>query len=676
MSLKYIEEHYEEITEQIPSKPIDNYVFQNKDNLTFKKSNADWGLTYSGFSSGSAYADLDNDGDLDLVVNNLEDHASVFENRTENANYLRIQLKGGQQNTCGIGSKAMLVTKTDTQYAELNLSHGFLSSSEPIIHFGLGNQTKIELLKITWPDGKESKLKNVDGNQTLTLNHADTKTKSTNNEVNKNQSQFQDITTLSGIDFKHQEVYYEDYDREILLPHRYSQLGPFVSVGDVNNDGLEDFFVGSASQQAGVLYLQQKNNRFIKATSQPWQAHAVQEDMSSIFMDIDNDNDLDLYVASGSNEWDAGSNNYQDRMYINDGNGAFSYNPKALPPNTTSSGIVTKCDFDNDGDFDLFVGGRITPGKYPLAPSSYLLTNENGSFKNLSEKLAPEFKNLGLVTDAIWADIDNDNDQDLIITGEWMPITIFENTDGTFTNITKTTGLDKNVGWWYSLSAGDFDKDGDIDFVAGNLGLNSKYQVNEGPIQVYAGDLDKNGSHDIILGYHSNGDCYPVRGRTCSSQQMPSVSKKISTYNLFGKSTLFDVYGDELSKAYFKEANWLATSYIENLGNNQFKTTALPNMAQLSAVNAVVPWDVNKDENLDIILSGNMHSAEIETARHDASYGLVLLGNGKGEFVSIPNLKSGINISGDIKDLEIIEARNKSILVTENHGTLRLIQLP
>jgi hypothetical protein len=673
-STKDIIKHHKEFQKRIPVEPIKNYVFRNNHDLTFTKSESEWGLDYKGFSNGSAYADLDNDGDLDLVINNMDDVAMVFENTSENSNYLRIRLKGNHLNTWGIGAEATIKIGDSIQYSQLSCNHGFLSSSEPIIHFGLGNHSSIDTLIVTWSDGKSNIYHHIKSNQILTVEYSQSQKNIFHSNAPEVNFKFQDVTHSSQINFIHQEQFYEDYDKEILLPHRYSQNGPFVTVGDVNHDGLEDFFVGGSSNQSGILFFQKSNGTFIHSPNQPWKQHLQQEDMDAIFIDIDNDDDLDLYIASGSNEWKKNSPMYQDRVYVNDGQGNFQYDANRIPINHSSTSTLAAADFDKDGDIDLFIGGRITPGKYPFSPESSLLVNKNGKFENQTNAIAPELKNIGMITDALWVDYDQDQDLDLILSGEWMPITIMKNESGKLINITDHTHLDDFTGWWYSLSSGDFDGDGDLDFIAGNLGLNSKYQTTNGPLEVYAGDLDKNNTHDIILGYYSGNQCYPLRGKTCSSQQMPSLSQKIPTYDAFSSSNIFDVYGPELNNAFHKKANWFASSYIENMGNDSFKVTSLPSLAQLSPINKTLSMDLNKDGYLDLITGGNMYSAEIETARHDASYGMILLGNGSGQFTPIENHISGINLDGDIKDFDIITDQNNNsyLVITRNNDSVLL----
>jgi hypothetical protein len=677
LSYSEITKNHAKISANIPTKPINNYAYQNQKDLTFKKANTDWGLNYIGFSNGAAYGDLDNDGDLDMVVNNMDSESMIIENKTEASNYFRVKLSGDDNNPFGIGTKVEIKADGNHQFQQLYLGHGFLSSSEPIVHFGIGSASKIQEMIITWPNGTSKLYSGLDGNQTFTANQKDAAQVPFTSKKKTIAPYFKSIYAQSGISFSHEETFYEDYDKEILIPHRYSQNGPFLAVGDVNNDKLDDFYIGGAAGFSGKLFLQNSNGKFHKSNSQPWAKHSAREDLGSLLFDADGDGDLDLYITSGSNEFPKNTSNYQDRLYINDGEGSFVYEENRIPKNTSSTSKVTAGDFDNDGDLDLFVGGRIVPGEYPTTPKSSLLINTNGVFTDQTKELAPELEDIGMVTDAIWVDYDNDNDLDLVITGEWMPITIMNNDNNKLKNSTVGSGLGEKTGWWYGITSGDFDNDGDIDFMAGNLGLNSKYQTTNGPLEVYAGDLDNNGNHDIILGYYSEGECFPLRGKTCSSQQMPGLNQKIPTYDIFGSSNILDVYGESLKTAFNRKANWFTSSYIENLGNGKFKITALPNLAQLSATNSLITMDVDKDGNLDVILGGNMHSAEIETARHDASYGLVLLGDGKGNFNPLENRFTNLDLKGDVKNIQLLHGskNNPLILVGTNWADVNLLEI-
>jgi len=672
LSDKDITQNFAQIIAQIPSEKVANYAFKNKGDLTFQKSD-NWGLNFSGFSNGAAYADLDNDGDLDLVVNNLDHEALVYQNNIhKKSNYLKVQLKGLSKNSFAIGAEIKIITAEGKQVGQVNSNHGFLSSSEPILHFGLGQEKIIEKLTVLWPNGKETKLSKIEANQHLLIDQASSKQISLG-KVSKNKL-FKDITIQSGLNHKHQESGYFDYVNEVLLPHLYSRNGPFVSVADVDKNGLDDFFIGGAAGFPGTLYLQRKNGKFKPSNEQAWEKDSQYEDMNSLFFDYDNDNDLDLYVVSGSNEWKKGSTKYQDRLYTNDGKGNFSKS-KALPKINISGSTVISNDIDKDGDLDLFIGGRLSPQNYPNPSSSLLLINENGQFVDRTKNLAPSLINLGMVTDASFTDLDMDGDDDLIISGEWMPLTLLYNENGVFVDNTEKSGLSNYKGWWYSISPFDFDQDGDMDFVAGNLGLNSKYNVKNGPLKVLGGDLDKNGKSDIVLGYHENGICYPVRGRQCSSQQIPGIKKKFKNYQTFANASLQDIYGN-MNKSVELEANHLHSSYIENLGNGTFTLKTLPNGSQKSPMLKSIPVDINKDGNMDLVYAGNLHSAEIETCRHDASIGGVLLGDGNGSFEEMPWTTSGFFARGDVKDLQLIYGKNgtKSILISRNDDKINLLE--
>jgi len=669
-----LDNNISEIVSRIPSEKVANYAFQNKGDLTFKKKGNDWGLNFPGFSNGAAYADLDNDGDLDLVVNNLDHEALVYQNNIhEKPNYLKVQLKGIAKNSFAIGSEIQIITAKGEQVGQVNSNHGFLSSSEPILHFGLGKEKVVDELTVLWPNGKETKLSKIEANQRLVIDQASSKQISLN-KVSKNKL-FKDITTQSGLDHKHQESGYFDYVNEVLLPHLYSRNGPFVSVADVDKNGLEDFYIGGAAGFSGTLYLQQKNGTFSPSTGQAWEKDSKYEDMNSLFFDYDNDNDLDLYIVSGSNEWKEGSSNYQDRLYTNDGKGNFSKS-NALPTIHISGSTVISNDIDKDGDLDLFIGGRLSPQNYPNPSSSLLLINENGTFVDRTKNLAPSLINLGMTTDASFTDLDSDGDADLIISGEWMPLTFLFNENGAFVDKTDKSGLEGYKGWWYSITPFDFDQDGDMDFVAGNLGLNSKYSVKNGPLKVLGGDLDKNGKSDIVLGYHENGTCYPVRGRQCSSQQMPGIKKKFKNYKTFANASLQDIYGN-MNKSVELEANHLQSSYIENLGNGTFSLKALPNASQKSPMLKSIPVDINKDGYMDLVYAGNLHSAEIETCRHDASIGGVLIGDGKGSFKEMPWTESGFFARGDVKDIQFITGQKDktSVLISRNDDKINLLEL-
>jgi hypothetical protein len=664
---------FEEVLALYPSEKLANYIFKNKNGLQFEKVTEEWGLSQKTFSNGAAYGDLDNDGDLDLVVNNINDPVFIYQNnasqKREN-NYLSIQLSKKEQPHHFLGAKAQIEYRDrgqlKKQYIEMTSTRGFQSSSVGKVHFGLGKAKKVDKIQITWGDGNQTIQKNVKANRLIKINQQQiTQNPSTNNAAAS--ALFEDQTAVLGIDYLHRESIYDDYAKEVLLPHKMSTLGPFVTVGDINGDGLEDFFVGGAAGESGHLFIQESAGKFKKI---PFKSDANLEDTGGTFFDADNDGDLDLYVCSGSNEFET-DYAYQDRLYLNDGKGVFVRSFTSIPWVGVSGAVVKPFDFDFDGDLDLFVGGRQVPSQYPSPANSYLFRNEGVNkeglpiFSDLTEILAPEFKKLGMVTDAIWMDYDADNDSDLIIVGEWMPITIFNNENGVFK---KKKSIDK-TGWWYAIEAADFDKDGDKDLILGNLGLNYKYKASQTePFEVFYDDFDSNASPDIVLSYYNFGEKYPVRGRSCSAEQIPSLKEKFSSYTKFANATLEDIYGkNELIEAINYQAKEFASLYAENLGNGKFRFKQLPLEAQIAAINDFLIIDVNKDGNEDIIMAGGLYDAEIETARSDASLGLILLGNGKGDFTALKPQESGLFLDSNVRDLAFLKTQNGNSIISASN---------
>jgi len=640
-----------DLSKNAPTQRISNYVFQNQGNYHFKKVVKDWGLEAPSFSNGMAYGDLDNDGDLDLVVNNMEDAAFIYKNKT-NGNFLKVALKGPVKNTFGIGAKAYIYYNDQQQVAENILTRGYFSSVAPGIFFGLGKQAKIDSVKVIWHDGQVNLFKNVDVNKTLTASYSKAKASNQYSAASSTLLSEQNSSKI-GVDFTHTENAYDDFKEEVLLPHQLSQNGPFLASGDVNGDGLEDIFVGGAANQSGMLYLQNKEGNYTRNTSQPWKADKASEDLGVLFFDADQDGDNDLYVTSGGNEFKDGNPLLNDRLYLNDGAGTFNKSKNALPRIYQSTQCVKASDIDNDGDLDLFVGTRLISGKYTFPATSYLLINNKGKFTKGSKKIAPHLDTMGMVTDAVFSDIDGDKDEDLIIVGEWMTITILENNQGRFSDTSNKYGLDDSTrGMWWSITASDLDNDGDDDYIIGNLGKNNKFKATkEHPFKVYANDFDNNGTNDVVLAKFYKTDYVPVRGRECTSQQMPYVAEKFKDYHSFASSKLIDILPEEkVEDAVVYQIESFESIILENR-NGKLVKKSLPFQAQISPIKSSVVLDINEDGYKDIVVVGNHYGVEVETTRYDAGYGAVFLGNKNLEYSFVPPTESGFYIPKDSRDI-------------------------
>ena len=668
---------FQQVMDMIPTSVSSNLVYKNNGDLHFDNASSDWNYQHALTSSGAAFADLDGDGDMDLITNNLDNQASIIKNTTNDngqSNYLQIELKGEASNPFAIGSKATLFTSEGKQYLELLHARGFQSSVEPLLHFGLGDAT-IKSLQIEWYDGTISTIQEVKPNQRLKLDKASASRTKTSIPAVAN-TVFAEVTQESKINHVHQESSFNDFATEILLPHRQSQHGPALSVADVNGDNLDDIFVGASTGQSAKMYVQSSFGAFSLATNQPWNTYSKSEEIGSYFFDSDGDGDLDLYIAAGSTEFALGDKAYQDCLYTNDGKGNFFEAKGAIPSSRTSTKIVVSADIDADGDLDLFVGGRNVPGAYPKSPNSFVLINTNGTFEDKTKEWNNSLRFAGMVTDAVFADITEDNLPDLILCSEWGAIRFFENTGDSFIEITETVSDPAVKGWWYSLTVDDLDNDGDLDFVAGNLGLNNKFHPkSEKPLHIYMNDFDGNGSNDIVLAKYSQNDCVPVRGRECSSDQMPFIKDKFPTFSQFANADLTTIYGtDKLEAATHLQATEFASMVLINQ-DGKFSYQPLPKMAQFSPVNGCVVQDVNGDGHKDIITVGNMYGAEVETSRYDASVGAVLLGDGKMNFTAMPVAESGFLAPHDAKQLSAIRlAGQKTGLVVANcNGPLQII---
>jgi hypothetical protein len=664
-----------EKTLAMPSEKIENYVFKNNRDLTFVQKNKDWGLDEKTFSNGSLYVDLDNDGDLEIVTNNIDDKASIYENKNiENNNFLSLKFNGTKQNNLGLGVKVILFANNEKQFQELTLTRGFQSSVAPQMNFGIGKAENIDSIKVIWPDRNYQIITNVSANSILVINHSESRSQLEYTDIKSNKI----FKTIAEEDLMlnhlHSENPFNDFEKEILLPHQTSMFGPNIGAADLNGDGTEDIVVGGSSKFATSIYFQDENE-FKKSDTKIFDTDEVFEDMGIHIFDVENDGDQDIYIASGGNEFSPKSKDLQDRLYLNDGKGNFIKSDFGLPEMLTSSSRVYSYDYDNDGDKDLFVAGRLVPGNYPSPTDSYILENksskDNVIFENVTSKVAPDLEKIGMVTDAVWCDYDNDGWTDLILVGEWMPIVVLKNENGEFKNVSNLLGVDDTRGWWFSIEKGDFDNDGDMDFVVGNLGLNYKYKATEKEtFDIYFNDFDKNNKNDIVLSYYNEGEQFPVRGRECSSQQIPAIKSKFKDYESFSVATLEDVYTkDDLEKSLHYQIKSFASVYLENTADG-FKIQTLPNLAQTSCINKILVEDFNKDGHLDALIAGNLHASEVETPRSDAGVGLLLLGNGKGDLTPMQTTESGLLVSGDVKDIVKIKIKGIDYLVVAKNSDL------
>jgi enediyne biosynthesis protein E4 len=662
----------DQILNTMPSDKLQNYAFKNNGDLSFSKVIKEWGLEKAVNSNGAAYADLDNDGDLDLVINNLEDEASIYENNSIN-NYINIKLVGNEKNINAIGAKIKVYTQNSQQYQELFLSRGYQSSVSSVLNFGIGDEESIKRIEIVWPNGKTSMQDNVRANQTVTFNQDKASSKTEiKNRLPRSFTRI-DANTI-GIDFKHTENEFNDFSRQVLLPQKQSQQGPAFAFADVNNDGLQDIFLGGSFNQPSEIYIQNSEGTFNKQIIVAFEQDKSYEDNGACFFDADGDGDQDLYVASGGYELNENDLLLQDRLYMNDGKGSFKKSNK-LPRVTSSTKAVLSLDYDNDGDLDIVIGGRVVSGKYPLIPKSYILENKNGSFTDVTNKIAPEFSEIGMINDMILTDYDGDNVKDLIVVGEWMPITIFKNINGKLQKVS-IKAFEKTEGWWNIISEIDFDNDGDIDYFVGNLGGNNKFHPSENkPLHIYGNNFDDDGNYDMILSKLYNGNLVPVRGKECSTSQNPFVSQKIKTYKEFANSTLADIYGESiLEKSFHEQVYEFESVYIENKGNGEFVIKHLPNTAQFGPTMSFEFLDINQDGHLDVLGVGAIHESEVETVRYDANVGYILLGDSKGGLKTYKDISFYNNFNA--KHMKLIDVKKEPYLfIANNDGPLVIFKI-
>ncbi len=667
--------------EKMPTLRLQNYIFKNNSDLTFSNKIKDWGFNQVTNSNGVAFGDLDNDGDIDLVVNNLDTVSFLYKNNSselKHNNFLRIIPVNDIDKKTVIGTKAWVYYGDKKQYSELLNTRGYQSSSESVLHFGIDMAiASVDSLIIQWPDGSKQTLENVKSGEALKIKRSEASGINTAVSENQKETLFFEFGKKAGIDYKHLENNFNDFKREPLLIHKLSQEGPGICVADVNGDGLDDFFVGGATNFESALYLQQDvffspNGAFKKAANTPFSSDKISEDVGNIFADVNNDGFKDLIVIAGSNESSI-ENIYNPgfRCYKNDGKGNFTKSPDVFPAGLKDGSCIAATDFNEDGWIDVFIGGKAIPGSYPLCSNSYLFKNENGKFIDVSETVAPGLSKIGLVKSALWTDFDNDDKIDLIVLGEWMPLTFFKNENGKFVNITEKIGFTKTVGWWNSITGGDFDNDGDVDYIAGNIGLNTRFHASEKePMCIYANDFDKNGTIDAVMCNYIKGRNTPVPDRDILLDQIISLKKKYINYKGFINKGVEDYFEIENVKNAPKlEAQLFESVYIENRGNNNFVISKLPSEAQTFPMHGIAVQDLNNDKNLDVIAVGNFFGYHSFAGRCDAGNGIVLKGDGKGSFKTLNITESGFYVPGNSKSLaRIYSPKNEPVFLVGNNN--------
>lgn len=667
---------------------INNYFYHNNGNLNFSNTTETTGMAIPSVSHGAVEVDLDNDGDLDMVMNNMNQEAFVWKNEVRKTtkdsthNFLKLQLEGIKINASGIGAKATLYAGGKVQFLEQNPVRGYLSSNDNRLHFGIGSVNEIDSLKIIWPDDKVQVLKHIKTNQLLHIKHSDAVQQLRSDTLSAS-TLFASAAQILGEVSQHNEISFFDYGKQRLLPQKYSQLGPPLATADVNGDGLTDFFIGGGSYQWGKIYIQNNNGTFHAANLS--KGEKTSEDIGAVFFDADGDKDVDLLVTEGSLEYGNSSTYNLPRLYKNNGKGIFELAADVFPSDiATIAMAVTVGDYDGDNDTDIFIGGRMLPDLYPLSPRSYILQNNAGRFIDVTKTVCPELEKPGMIAGALWTDFDNDNKLDLVVCGEWTPIRFFKNRSNELQEVTEETDLKNMNGLWRSLQAADLDKDGDIDFVAGNMGLNNKYHATpERPMMLYAKDIDGNGSIDMIPAYYIKNDkniyeLFPAIDRTQFAEEVPSIKKKYlqnKDYAMINMDALLKVTDQKNMQVMKCETT--ASVWIENLGNGHFKTHELPTEAQFAPINTSIINDFDKDGNADILIAGNEYLAEVSSGRYDAFYGLLLRGNASKAFTPVRPVESGFVVDGDVKSLKIITDKKQKqlVLVAINNDFLKCFEI-
>ena len=667
------------LIKKMTATPLVHYAFRNDGNYSFSNQTVAWGLGAPSFANGAAYGDLDGDGAPDLVVNNLNDEAFIYRNNARSVlpdnHFLQVKLEGEGPNRLAIGAKVTLAAGGQTLYQELQPTRGFQSSVDYVLTFGLGKVDTVRTMMVEWPDGRVSKLGNVGANQRVTVRQSESTSQQTATPA-PGSTILTNVTDQIALPFTHKEDPFVDFDREPLIPKMVSTEGPFIAVADVNGDGLDDMFIGGAKNQAGALLIQQPDGHFVRSNPGLFELDSVSEDLGAVFFDANGDGRPDLYVVSGGNEFSAMSPALQDRLYLNDGHGHFHRATGALPLEDVSGSPVAAADYDGDGDVDLFVGGRVVPWHYGADPRSMLLQNDgHGHFTDVTARLAPELVHVGMVTDAVWRDVDGDGRPDLIVVGEWMPITIFHNAGGGRLVRMKTPGLEQSAGWWNRIVAGDFTGHGRVDFIVGNLGLNTRFQATPAePVTMYVKDFAGNGTDQQIVSVYNHGASYPILLRDDLLRAIPSLKLRYLSYKDYARQSVTDIFTPEqLKGAIYKQAQIFASALARNNGDGSFTLVPLPREAQIAPIYGILPQDVDGDGKTDLLVAGNFDGVQPEIGRMSAGYGLLLRGDGHGNFTPVGIRQSGFSVPGQARDIKRLRTRTGDIYVVARNNDRPLV---
>ncbi len=672
--------NFMELVEEMTSTALPNYAFRNNGDLTFSNVGASWGLNTEGFSNGAAYGDLDGDGALDLVVNNLNRPVSIYRNTTRavgDNRFLQIDLRGEGPNRFGVGAKVTLTGDDRQFFQEVMPSRGFQSSVEYTLTFGIGAQDSIESVTVEWPDGRISVVQGVAADQRLTVEQATAvAAPQTDVEPPASRPLFTDVTDQVALGYRHRENEFADFEREPLLPRLLSTEGPFMAVSDVNGDGREDAFIGGAKDQPGRILLQQRGGTFVSSTPRVFESDRVSEDLGAVFFDATGNGHQDLYVVSGGSEYSDMAPALQDRLYLNDGRGGGGFQKAQLPPMNVSGSRVAAHDFDGDGDTDLFIGGRVVPWRYGVDPQSVLLQNDGrGRFTDVTAQAAPGLERIGMVTDAIWEDIDRDGWADLVVVGDWMPITVFRNAGGGTLRRLSVPGLADSHGWWNRIVAGDFTGDGRTDFIVGNVGLNTRFRASRAePVRMYVKDFSKNGFVEQVVSYYNGGTSYPLALRNDLINVLPALAPRYPTFEDYALQGVTDIFSPaELADALVKQAYTFATALVTSNGDSSYTLEPLPHEAQLAPVYGILADDYDGDGDLDLLLAGNFDGVKPEIGRMSAGYGVFLRGDGRGEFTAVPASESGFSVPGQARDIQRIRSRQGPLYVVTRNNDRPLV---